>query len=187
MEIEKPQTAAADASDEPTASESQILQQLASDKLTAYHEAGHAVIALTQGRDVHRVSILPNKSRLGQCDLKKGATRVPKDWLETEVLILLAGAAAEGRVSGRYCWDGAGRDLRQVRALTLSRAGSDHQAERLERRWLEKVELLLNAPANWQAVELLAEDLIQRRTISGRSARYHFEQAAARVAKQQRL
>ena len=191
MDTDQPQAAAplvaAAASAEPTASEAQVLQRLASERLTAYHEAGHAVIALTQGRDVHRVSILPNKSRLGQCDLKKGTTRVPKDWLETEVLILLAGAAAEGRVSGRYCWDGAGRDLRQVRALTLSRAGSDHQAQRLERRWLEKVELLLHAPANWLAVELLAEDLIQRRTISGRAARYHFEQAAARVAKQQRL
>jgi|GEM_PF-354017 len=173
-----------DLNPEPAASVPQTLQQIASDRLTAYHEAGHAVVALTQGRDVHRVSILPNKSRLGQCDLKKGTTRASKDWLETEVLILLAGAAAEGRISGQYCWKGAARDLRQVRALTLSRAGSEHQAERLERRYLEKVELLLNAAENWLAVELLAADLIQRRTISGRAARYHFEQAAARVAKQ---
>jgi len=175
-----------DLNTEPAASVPQTLQQIASDKLTAYHEAGHAVVALIQGRDVHRVSILPNKSRLGQCDLKKGTTRAAKDWLETEVLILLAGAAAEGRISGQYCWKGAARDLRQVRALTLSRAGSEHQAERLERRYLEKVESLLSAAENWLAVELLAADLIQRRTISGRAARYHVEQAAARVAKQQR-
>ncbi len=169
---------------EPTTSVPPTSQLLLADRLTAYHEAGHAVIALTQGRDVHRVSILPNKTRLGQCDLKKGATRAVKDWLETEVLILLAGAAAESRISGKYCWQGAARDLRQVRALTLSRAGNEHQAERLERRYLEKVEFMLSAPANWLAVELLAADLIERRTVSGRAARYHFEQAAARVAKQ---
>ncbi len=181
---DNPDSITTDLNTEPAGSVSHTLPQIAAEQRTAYHEAGHAVIALTQGRDVHRVSILPNKTRLGQCDLKKGRTRAAKDWLETEVLILLAGAAAEGRLAGRYCWQGAARDLRQVRALTLSRAGSDHQAERLERRYLEKVELLLNAPENWLAVELLAADLIQRRTISGRAARYHVEQAAARIAKQ---
>lgn len=156
----------------------------AADTLAAYHEAGHAVIALLLGRDVHRVSVVPNKTRLGQCQLKKGTIKVPKDWLETEVLILLAGVAAEGRVSGQYCWQGASQDLRQARALTQSRAGNAHQAQRLERRWLEKVELLLDAPESWLAIEMIAKDLIQRKTISGRSARYHCEQAAARVAKQ---
>lgn len=156
------------------------------DMLTAYHEAGHAVIALTLGRDVHRVSILPNQTRLGQCDLKKGTTKTPKDWLETEVLILLAGVAAEGRISGQYCWNGASRDLRQARALTESRAGNARQAERLERRWLDKVEFLLDAPENWLAVEMLAGDLVERKTISGRSARYHYHQAIARIAKQQK-
>jgi len=33
--------------------------------LTAYHEAGHAVIALQQGRSVREVSILPGGKRLG--------------------------------------------------------------------------------------------------------------------------
>lgn len=182
-----PHTSDLEVNTDPAAPVPQTVSQSASNQLTAYHEAGHAVIALTQGRDVHRVSILPNKTRLGQCDLKKGTTRAAKDWLESEVLILLAGAAAEGRISGRYCWQGAARDLRQVRALTLSRAGSDHQAERLERRYLEKVERLLNSPEIWLAVELLAADLLQRQTISGRAARYHFEQAAARIAKQNRV
>lgn len=165
--------------------ESKVQEPTAADLLTAYHEAGHAVVALTLGRDVHRVSILPNQTRLGQCELKKGV-KVPKDWLETEVLILLAGVAAEGRISGRYCWDGASRDLRHARALTESRAGNARQAERLERRWLDKVEFLLDAPENWLAVEMLAQDLVERKTISGRSARYHYNQALARLAKQRK-
>lgn len=161
-------------------------QPVAAEILTAYHEAGHAVIALALGRDVHRVSILPNQTRLGQCELKKGSSKISKDWLETEVLILLAGAAAEGRISGRYCWTGASRDLRQSRALTQTRTGSDQQAQRLERRCLDKVEYLLNSPENWLAVEMLADDLVRRQTISGRSARYHYQQAVAIVAKRRK-
>jgi ATP-dependent Zn protease len=152
--------------------------------LTAYHEAGHAIVALMLGRDVHRVSIIPKQTRLGQCQLKKGGHKASDDWLETEVLILLAGAAAEGRISGQYCWNGASRDLRQAQALIQSRAGSVHQAERLQRRWLDKVEHLLNSQESWLAVEMVAHDLVQRKTISGRSARYHYEQATARIAKQ---
>ncbi|XZE56275.1 cell division protein FtsH [Planctomycetaceae bacterium SH139] len=156
------------------------------DTLTAYHEAGHAVVALLMGRLVQRVSILPKLTRLGQCELKKGSNKPPKDWLESEGLILLAGAAAEGRISGRYCWAGAAADLRQVRALICSRAASVKQAERLEKRWLDKVESLLDVADTWLAVELIAADLLSRRTISGRAARHHYEQAVARVAKQRK-
>lgn len=159
---------------------------VAGEVLTAFHEAGHAVMALSLGRDVHRVSILPNRSRLGQCELKKTSNRVPTDLLEVEVLILLAGAAAEGRVSGGYCWDSASKDLREAQKLIQSRARSVRQAERLERRWLDKVEYLLDSPACWLAIEMLAEDLVERKTISGRSARYHYGQAMARIAKQQK-
>jgi hypothetical protein len=46
-----------------------------SDEITAYHEAGHAVMALALGRPVHRVSIQPNEDRLGQCDFGKRGTK----------------------------------------------------------------------------------------------------------------
>ena len=144
---------------------------------TAYHEAGHAVMAMWLGRDIHRVSILPNKTRLGQCELKKGARRASQDRLEDEVLILLAGAVAEGRLTGRYCWEGASSDLRQARVLTESRAGTARQAERLERRFLSKAESIIDDDACWLAIELIASDLLKRKTISGRAAKHHFQQA----------
>ena len=75
---------------------------------TAYHEAGHAVLALYLGRSIHRVSILPNQSSLGQCDIQKGSFRPSKDQLETEILILLGGVAAEGTaVGGAFAIGGA--------------------------------------------------------------------------------
>lgn len=155
------------------------LQPSEDDILTAYHEAGHAVVALALGRPVLRVSIIANATRLGQCELKKGRFKPSKDALETEVLILLAGLVAEGRLSGRYARGGAARDLRQARLLTGSRAGSDRQAERLERRMLDKTEHLLHHEGHWTAVQRIAAELLQHQTISGRAARHHFEQALA--------
>jgi hypothetical protein len=148
---------------------------------TAYHEAGHAVIALALGRNVQRVSILPNQLRLGQCELKKGRAKPAHDPVEVEILILLGGVAAEAVYTGEYAWAGAQQDLRAVRGMTSQRASGEKQVARLERRLLDKVEHLLADPAVWRATELIAAELLRCTTISGRAARHLFEQAAAQT------
>lgn len=145
------------------------------DPATAYHEAGHAVVALALDRPVHRVSVLPNRERLGQCEFRKGVVRPSDDWLEREILIALAGLAAEARHTGTYGYEEADRDLRYVRRLVLQRT-SERQAERLERRLLAKVEYLLADEGHWRAVELIAAELLKHGVISGRAARHLFEQ-----------
>jgi ATP-dependent Zn protease len=142
---------------------------------TAYHEAGHAVVALALGRPVHRVSVLPNRDRLGQCEFGKGVFRPSEDWVEREVMISLAGLAAEARHTGTYGWDEAERDLRYVRRL-LSQT-TERAAERLERRLLKKVENLLADDEHWRAVELIAAELLIHGVISGRAARHLYERA----------
>ncbi len=142
---------------------------------TAYHEAGHAVIALALGRAVQRVSIVPGRGWLGRCEFQKGRVRPSEDWLESEILISLAGAAAEARHTGAYAWEGAIADLRTVRRLAVQRA-SERQAERLERRLIAKVEHLLNQAGHWRAVELIAVELLRCETISGRAVRHLFDQ-----------
>ena len=146
---------------------------------TAYHEAGHAVMALALGRPVQRVSVQPSQQRLGRCEIKKGTFRPSKDLLETEILILLGGLAAEARYTGRYCLGGAAEDLRGVRKLASLRAASERQVERLERRMLDKAEHILNQPGVWSAAVRIADELLRSTTISGRAARHLFEQAAA--------
>lgn len=148
---------------------------------TAFHEAGHAVMALVVGRPVQRVSIEPNAVRLGRCELQRGRFRPTQDELEAEALFLLAGVAAQARHSGEYDWAGAADDLREVRELAASRAADERKAERLVRRLLDKTEHLLNRPAVWLAVEQIANELLRATTISGRAARHLFEQAAARA------
>ena len=93
---------------------------------TAYHEAGHAVMAQSLGRLVQKVTILPGKSqfgevRLGICEIRKGRSKASKDLLEDEALILLAGMVAEARFTGQYCEQGATQDLRNLQQLLLQR------------------------------------------------------------------
>ncbi len=149
---------------------------------TAYHEAGHAVVALAVGRVLHKISIAPGQSNLGvqragQCQLQKGRRRSAEDWLEDEVLILLAGMVAEGRLTGEYCEAGAGQDLRFARRLLASRGASERQLERLERRMLDKTEHLLHDSGHWRAVEAIAAELLKHTTISGRAAQHLFQLA----------
>src|SRR5437763_7315237 len=140
---------------------------------TAYHEAGHAVVALSLGRPIQRVSILPDSARLGQCEFGKAVFRPSEDWLEREILIALGGLAAEARLTGDYAWDAADRDRQYVRQLAVQRAG-ERQAERLERRLLSKAEHLLAQEGHWRAVELIAAELLRRGDISGRTATHLF-------------
>ncbi len=151
------------------------------DRAVSFHEAGHAVVALALGRPVQLVTVLPDKQRLGRCEFGKGKFKPTDDWLEREVLIALAGVAAEARVTGRYDWGGAQQDLRGVEKLASLRAGDRHW-ERLSRRMLSKVENLLEHPGNWRAVELIAEELIRVGEISGRAARHFFDKGLAEFA-----
>ncbi len=94
--------------------------RLAADVATAYHEAGHAVAALALDRPVLKVSIRPERDRLGICAFGKPVMRPSEDWLEREMLIALAGMAAEARYTGSYDRESATRDLRYVHGLAHS-------------------------------------------------------------------
>ena len=149
------------------------------DEATAFHEAGHAVAALALDRPVVRVSIRPDRDALGICAFGKAVFRPSKDWLEREVLIALAGMAAEAKRTGAYDREAAGRDLRYAGKLAMQRGG-ERQAERLQRRMLARVENLLERPANWAAVERIAAELLRSGEMSGRQARHLYDECVRR-------
>ncbi|MGJ8672873.1 M50 family metallopeptidase [Rubritalea sp.] len=151
-----------------------------SKELTAYHEAGHAVMAILMGRSVQKVSIIPSQNRLGAVTMQKGRAKQVQDKLEAEMLILLAGMAAEGRKSGQYNLVGASQDLRMVEKLALSRAGNPKQATKLIHKTLDKTQHLLSNKANWSAVKAIAKELLENESISGRAAVHHLELAQAK-------
>ncbi|WP_146401369.1 cell division protein FtsH [Planctomycetes bacterium CA13] len=151
---------------------------------TAYHEAGHAVMALSLGRSIQKVTVSPTRtahgqSRLGVCELKKGRSKKSKDAVEDDTLILLAGMVAEARFTGSYCHQGASQDLRYVQSLLSNRAGNARQIERLQRRLLDKTEHLLLEPGHAKAIQQIANELVEKTTISGRAARHFYDQCVA--------
>lgn len=154
---------------------------------TAFHEAGHAVMALAVGRQIQKVTIAPGKlqfggSRLGTCEIKKGKSKGSKDHLEDDVLVLLAGMVSESRFTGVYCQQGASQDLREVSARLCTRAASQRQHETLLKRMLAKTEHILNDDANVEAIQAVAKELLNNTTISGRAVKHHFEMAQKRHA-----
>jgi cell division protease FtsH len=91
-------------------------------KNTAYHEAGHALVAkLVPGTDpIHKVSIIPRGRALGvtqQLPLDDRYT-YPKDYLLKTLNVLLGGRAAE-ELALHHMTTGAGNDLE--RATDLAR------------------------------------------------------------------
>ncbi|MFO1064594.1 MAG: cell division protein FtsH [Pirellulales bacterium] len=157
-------------------------------RATAYHEAGHAVMALALGRPLEKVTIAPGKipygpATLGMCKIQKGRFKPSKDELEDDMLILLAGMAAESQVTGRYCKQGAAYDLNAVAGLAASRAGSEDQIRRVVKRALNKAENILEDEECKLALESIAAELLSRETISGRSARHLYEEAVRRASR----
>lgn len=91
-------------------------------KNTAYHEAGHALVAkLTPGTDpIHKVSIIPRGRALGvtqQLPIDDRYT-YSRDYLEKTLNVLLGGRAAE-EIALHHMTTGAGNDLE--RATDLAR------------------------------------------------------------------
>lgn len=169
---------------DPATNDEPLQQQEASHELiaTAYHEAGHAVMCLSLGRLIKKVTILPGKSRfgdhrLGACEMRKGTTKASKNLLEDEILILFAGMVAEAQFTGEYCQQGAAQDLMSIKRLLRDRVQTESQFERTSRRLLDKTEHHLRDPRHVKAIEWIAKDLIARTTISGRAVRHFFNQA----------
>ncbi|MEZ6137342.1 MAG: cell division protein FtsH [Pirellulaceae bacterium] len=153
-------------------------------RATAYHEAGHAVMAVALGRSVQKVTVTPGQLqtggvRLGACAMKKGRRKASDDPLEDEVLILMAGMVAESHFTGQYCQRGATQDLLHVRRLLETRAKNEKQLERLRRRMLDKTEYYLAEAAHAQAITWIAEELIAKQSISGRAVEHFFNQAVS--------
>jgi len=93
-------------------------------RLTAYHEAGHAVIALRlEGLDpVHKVTIVPRGRALGVTASLPEEDRhsYSKDYLIARLVMLFGGRAAEEMIFGpEKITTGAGNDIE--RATTMAR------------------------------------------------------------------
>jgi cell division protease FtsH len=91
-------------------------------RLTAYHEAGHAVVAMkTPGSDpVHKVTIIPRGRALGLTASLPETDRhnYTRDWLVGQLAMFFGGRAAEEIIFGRGAvTTGAGNDIERATML----------------------------------------------------------------------
>ncbi|MCW2282583.1 hypothetical protein M2323_000344 [Rhodoblastus acidophilus] len=93
-------------------------------RVTAIHEAGHAVVGVVVGRRIEAVSILSKGSTAGATSMRRaGSCFLPMDDIEKEVTVLLAGRAAEMVVLGRASGS-AESDIREATSLVAAAHGS---------------------------------------------------------------
>jgi cell division protease FtsH len=105
-------------------------------RLTAYHEAGHAVVALkTAGSDpVHKVTIVPRGRALGLTASLPETDRhnYTKDWLLGTLAMFFGGRVAEEIIFGpEKVTTGAGNDIERATALARRMVTQFGMSERL--------------------------------------------------------
>jgi hypothetical protein len=153
-------------------------------ELTAYHEAGHAVVAFALRRAVKDVSIVPDDDSNGRLVNHKlpdtfcpdvnndGRTR---SFVEREIMIFLAGGVALEKFQGHRGALGDGEDLRYATDLASYVCGNLEESCAYVA-WLRaRTKLLLNQPWNWRAVVDLVRALLEHKELSGRAARQIFQ------------
>ncbi len=135
-------------------------------KLTAYHEAGHAVMGLKiPGLDpVHKVTIVPRGRALGITASLPEEDRhsYTKDWLEGQLAMLFGGRVAEEMIFGEEdVTTGAGNDIERATAM----------ARRMVTQFGMSEVIGLVAIGDAEHEVFLGRELIQRRQVSEHTAR----------------
>ena len=135
-------------------------------KLTAYHEAGHAVIGVkVPGLDpVHKVTIVPRGRALGITASLPEEDRhsYTRDWLNGQLAMLFGGRVAEEMAFGlEKVTTGAGNDIERATAM----------ARRMVTRFGMSDRIGLMAVGDSEHEVFLGRELVQRREVSEHTAR----------------
>lgn len=142
---------------------------------TAYHEAGHAVVAEVLGRRVKFVEIdsgggLMRTQSLPKFDLRRSPRSLGERWeREREAIIYFAGLIAEEGLTGKRTLSGVGNDFDAVERILRHRHAREAEVTAYGRWLYERSVSILQK--NWAAVERLAEALATVRKINGKTVR----------------
>lgn len=148
---------------------------------SAYHEAGHAVVAVLLARSVQSVKLHPG-THCGKCAGRVRCTNHPRltlrgasnparirQYIEREIIIAWAGLAAESLHRGRKTLDGAGDDAEMITALLRRLEPDAERRTALGRNLFEQTVRLLKR--RWSAVRRVAEALVQHGFLTGAGLR----------------
>ncbi|WP_052315628.1 hypothetical protein [Singulisphaera acidiphila] len=147
---------------------------------TAYHEAGHAVAATMLKRAICELSIVPTEDSLGHILKTKPPDGFRPDingdnrtlaWIEREVLIGLAGPAAEAKHVGRYDHRGARGDYKMAANLASHHHGFGKVLEKYLDYMVARAEDFVAAPHHWVQIEDLAAAILVHKVMKPKAIR----------------
>ena len=144
---------------------------------TAYHEAGHAVVAIVRGRTPILVTIIPDGPVAGRNEFLEdwlpqfnrylGESPEKRTYIETRVLIALAGSLAHSLQNPSRILDvGDFSDFKYARDIINERAC---WAESFRDRYCLRLKIQANRllKKNWFWVEAVSVALLEKKTLIG--------------------
>jgi hypothetical protein len=155
---------------------------------TAYHEAGHTVVAYGMNVPFQRVTIEPGEDYYGMLVRRRVSDKIRPDvemnlrtrnYLERSIMVSFGGIVAE--------------ELHKRKSLTIKQAGADRdfqnviscsgyictpgKEETAFLGWLlYRTQNVLSYPLNWKYVRVLVEALLKEKTIPARRVRTMFKE-----------
>jgi hypothetical protein len=149
------------------------------DLSTAYHEAGHAIIAWRFGMHLRRVTIEPSEdshglvsgnflARVAKLDLGDIPPRVQRR-IENYAVSMLAGTASQRRYRPRSLRSHHGHSDRHnvIELLSYLCEPSSNVMTCYYRLMNAQAHATVQNPVNWRAIQILAKELIRQRTMKG--------------------
>lgn len=147
------------------------------ERLTAIHEAAHAVMAELYGERTTRVEIVGDSEHTGTVESlrfpanpeESASDRKTDEAVRQRIKCVLAGTVAEAMVTGRQDWNDPSEDLDY--AVRLAMQLVDDCGDVVPLLGEIRTELEKEIKANWQAVEMLAVELMHRKSLTGSEVR----------------
>jgi hypothetical protein len=145
----------------------------------AYHEAGHAGVAVLLGLRLERVELTPDHPvHLGCClervddlpALGRAVERGDENVILPQLKVLLAGRAAQQKSGFDDVPNGDQHDLETARRVATNMIGCPSKAEELLDALQDHTRGLLDVPGVWAGVEALARELLRAGNVEGDAA-----------------
>jgi hypothetical protein len=147
---------------------------------TAYHEAGHAVMAHELGMKVTSVSIVKDDDTLGRMarrwerwmhEIDYNVTPYREAKVQRHIMVCYAGAAATKIQFNYGAWRGTGADTTTAVDLACCMTGKTEETEALLRwLWIRTCDQLAR-PLLWAEVEATAAALLAHHELTGQEFR----------------
>ena len=145
---------------------------------SAYHEAGHAVMAHLCGQHLTQVEIIGDEEHSGSVsslrlrdepEMGEEGLGLRTAAIEARILCVCAGMVSEQMVSGSRHWDEGSEDVDEAVRLAMRVVGDCERVMVYLEEAREHAEFVLRR--HWAAVETLANALLLHRSLVGQQVR----------------